>query len=95
MKKIIVGLVSLAITLLPCRTASAYSHANAYGGSTSQAQRMPTVGVQPTPTPMVEPRLGLTGRARYIPPHTERPPTPLRIIRPPPPPTMGIIRPPP
>src|SRR5208337_4360708 len=37
MKKIIVSLLSFAITLLPFATASAYSHANAYGGSTSHS----------------------------------------------------------
>src|SRR5271165_1476673 len=37
MKKTIVSLLSFAITLLPFATASAYSHANAYGGSTSHS----------------------------------------------------------
>ena len=37
MKKIIVGLASLAIALLPFQAAFAYSHANAYGGSTSHS----------------------------------------------------------
>ena len=33
--KIIVSCLSLAITLLPLQTASAYSHSNRYGGSSS------------------------------------------------------------
>ena len=37
MKKIIVRCLSLAITILPFATASAYSHANRYGGSTSHS----------------------------------------------------------
>ena len=37
MKKIMVSLVSIAFALLPFNTASAYSHANAYGGSTSHS----------------------------------------------------------
>src|SRR5208283_5984634 len=37
MKKIIISLLSFAITLLPFGTASAYSHANRYGGSTSHS----------------------------------------------------------
>ena len=37
MKKFIVSLVSLAITLLPWEIASAYGHANRYGGSTSHS----------------------------------------------------------
>ena len=37
MKKIMVSLVSLAFALLPFNTASAYSHANRYGGSTSHS----------------------------------------------------------
>ena len=37
MKKIMVSLVSFAFALLPFNTASAYSHANRYGGSTSHS----------------------------------------------------------
>src|SRR5271157_2722118 len=37
MKKIMVSLVSVAFAMLPFNTASAYSHANAYGGSTSHS----------------------------------------------------------
>src|SRR5271165_1313649 len=37
MKKIMVSLVSVAFALLPFNTASAYSHANRYGGSTSHS----------------------------------------------------------
>ena len=37
MKKIMVCLVSFAFALLPFTTAAAYSHANAYGGSTSHS----------------------------------------------------------
>src|SRR5271166_1616053 len=37
MKKIMVSLVSVAFALLPLNTAFAYSHANAYGGSTSHS----------------------------------------------------------
>ena len=37
MKKIIVSLVSVAFALLPFNAASAYSHANRYGGSTSHS----------------------------------------------------------
>ena len=37
MKQIIVSLVSVAFALLPFNTASAYSHANRYGGSTSHS----------------------------------------------------------
>src|SRR5437879_9619334 len=37
MKKFIVSLVSLAITLLPWEIASGYGHANRYGGSTSHS----------------------------------------------------------
>src|SRR5664279_62537 len=38
MKRIIVSLISLAITVLPFETAAAYSHANRYGGSTSHSE---------------------------------------------------------
>src|SRR5207245_5362386 len=37
MNKIIVGFVSLMITLLPCEIAFAYGHANRYGGSSSHS----------------------------------------------------------
>src|SRR5271165_7622955 len=37
MKKIIVSLLSLAVVLLPLNRASAYAHANRYGGSTSHS----------------------------------------------------------
>src|SRR5271169_574193 len=60
--------------------------------STAAAPRTATMEVRATPTPMVEPHRGLTGMARHIPRHTERQPTPLRIIHPPL--TMGTIRPP-
>ncbi len=38
MKRIMVSLVSVAFALLPFSTASAYSHANRYGGSTSHTE---------------------------------------------------------
>jgi len=37
MKKIIISLASLVTMLAPCATASAYSHSNRYGGSTSHS----------------------------------------------------------
>src|SRR2546422_10417834 len=37
MKKIIVGLVSLMITLLPCEVVFAFGHANSFGGSSSHS----------------------------------------------------------
>src|SRR6266542_6194156 len=61
--------------------------------STEAAPRTPTVGARPTPTPTVGRHRGLTGPVWHIPHHTERQPTPLRIVhlRP----TMATIRPPP
>ena len=37
MKKIIAGLVSLMITLLPCEVVLAFGHANSFGGSSSHS----------------------------------------------------------